>query len=156
MSIFITVVTHERSPILVKNIDLFRTAWESTKSKFSFDILAWVVLPDHFHMILEPTEKELNAIVHGFKQKFSANYRMRTGVHHGRLWQNRYWDHVIRDLPDMNRHIDYMHYNPVKHDACLNPEEYEHSSLRTYIERGQYEPDWGEVAKCDSGNSFGE
>lgn len=51
----------------------------------------------------------------------------------GRLWQLRFWDHIIRDETDMNRHIDYIHFNPVKHKMAARPSENEYSSFRDYI-----------------------
>ncbi len=72
----------------------------------------------------------------------------------GRIWQYRYWDHVIRDQKDLNTHIDYIHYNPVKHALARNPFNWKYSSIAEY--KDVYSNDWGvKEVVIDRGN-FGE
>jgi len=59
------------------------------------------------------------------------------------LWQRRFWDHIIRDEDDLKMHVDYIHYNPVKHGLVARPEDYPYSSYRYWFERGYYEEEWG-------------
>jgi len=59
------------------------------------------------------------------------------------VWQKRYWEHLIRDEEDFRRHVDYIHYNPVKHGLADRPIDWKYSSFDKWIERGDYPPDWG-------------
>jgi putative transposase len=59
------------------------------------------------------------------------------------LWQRRYWEHAIRDERDLSRHIDYIHFNPVKHGLVMRVHEWPHSSFHQYVERGDLPKDWG-------------
>ena len=59
------------------------------------------------------------------------------------VWQHRYWEHLLRDETDFARHVDYIHYNPVKHGLTGLPMDWPYSSFRRYVEAGIYPPDWG-------------
>jgi putative transposase len=139
---FLTHVTFERIPILVDNVDLIWKALKSQQERAPYDLVAWAVLPDHMHILIRPENCDLGSLTKRFKLSFAALYRKRIGTHEGRAWQNRYWDHVIRDQVDMNRHLDYIHHNPVKHGYANAAFEYEHSSFGRFIEQGFYARDW--------------
>ena len=96
-------------------------------------------------MIVNPQENTLDEFIHDVKLSFGANYRKLSKLHSGRIWQNRFWDHIIRDEKDMNHHINYIHYNPVKHGYVNSPFEWEFSSLHQYKNKKYYQPDWGAV-----------
>ncbi len=59
------------------------------------------------------------------------------------LWQRRFWEHLIRDRDDFNRHIDYIHYNPVKHKLARSAVDWPYSSFKQFMMRGIYEKNWG-------------
>jgi putative transposase len=59
------------------------------------------------------------------------------------VWQHRYWEHLLRDESDFARHVDYIHYNPVKHGLVPSPLEWPYSSFRRYVDAGVYAADWG-------------
>ena len=122
--------------------------------KHFISITAWVVLPDHFHLILSPKEKVLDRYIHDFKLSFGSIYRKSNNLNSGNLWQSRFWDHIIRNQNDMNTHIDYIHYNPVKHGYTDDPFKWEFSSINKFSKEGVYQPDWGNVEKLEHG--FGE
>jgi putative transposase len=153
---FLTHVTHERIPILVDNSDLLWQALQSVNSNLRFDIVAWVVLPDHFHLVIDPVDNNVSRLMKGVKLSFSTNYRKRVGMRSGRMWQYRFWDHVIRDQADLNRHVDYIHYNPVKHRLTASPFEWEHSSIHKYFREGYYPDDWGMKEPLEFEGAFGE
>ncbi len=71
------------------------------------------------------------------------------------IWQKRYWEHWIRDQEDYNRHLDYIHINPVKHEYALSPEKWQYSSYQYYLEQGLYQKGWGAKA-LDLAGEFGE
>jgi putative transposase len=73
------------------------------------------------------------------------------------IWQRRFWEHTIRDEEDFNRHLDYIHYNPVKHGLVKNVADWPWSSFHRYVRLGFYDPDWGgENADEFEKMSFGE
>jgi putative transposase len=139
---FITCVTYQRYPLLVQNIDFLRNALDKAIEHAETELIAWVVLPDHFHALLYSGTTTVTQIVHRLKLSFSANYRKRNNLHSGRIWQNRFWDHIIRSQDDFNRHIDYIHINPVKHGLVQLPVDYPHSSFNDYMMNGYYDSDW--------------
>ena len=126
------------------------------QTNLDFEIIAWVLLPEHVHMIIDPKDVNISLILKRLKLSFSYQYRRKAGLRRGHVWQSRFWDHVIRDQEDMNRHIDYIHYNPVKHGHVADPFEWEHSSLGDYFERRVYSRDWGVNQEPKLGGSFGE
>lgn len=139
--VFITSVTHNRRKILLQNIDVFWAALNNIISKYKIGLVAWAILPDHFHILIEPRDISISRIVHDFKMSFSIRYRKKRNLREGRIWQLRFWDHIIRDEKDWIRHLDYIHYNPVKHFVTKSLFDYPHSSIQKYPE--YYGPDWG-------------
>ena len=145
---FITCVTFHRQEILLRSIDLFWGSWDGVK------LFAWVLLPEHFHSVLECEDMRISDIMHRFKITYSRRFRDKYGP--GGVWQNRFWDHIIRDEQDMNRHLDYIHHNPVKHGLLNDSFLYEHSSLKTFHENAFYERDWRNSESKDIEGEFGE
>jgi putative transposase len=145
---FVTVVTYRRERLLLRDVQLFWDSWHAQKPK------AWVILPDHFHVIVNVGESDITSIVRDFKIRYSRRFRDR--YRPGRVWQRRFWDHVIRNQEDMNRHLDYIHYNPVKHGITNDPFEHQHSSPAEFANRGFYERDWGSVDDVELQGEFGE
>lgn len=145
--IFITVVTYNRNPLFKykKNIGLFFETLNNVQRIYSFEIYANVLLPDHFHWILrlaESNENFLN-IIHSFKRNFTLNYKKANQINiHLAIWQKRFWDHVIRDEEDLKNHLDYIHWNPVKHNLVSRPNQYEYSSYSRFVDEGVYPQDW--------------
>jgi len=74
----------------------------------------------------------------------------------GRVWQNRFWDHIIRNQEDLNRHIDYIHFNPVKHGFVKSPFDWSHSSIHKYHAEGFYTRGWGLIDTLKFKGEFGE
>lgn len=153
---FLTHVTHKRLPILTKNIDLLCKAWHSIKAKSQITLIAWVVLPDHMHVLVKNRNCDLSSLTKRFKLSFSYHYRWRHELVRGRVWQYRFWDHIIRDQDDLHRHIDYIHYNPIKHGLTKDPKQYRYSSFHDYYMRGYYGDDWGCRESIEFDGEFGE
>ena len=153
---FVTCVIYRRRALLLDHVDIF---WESVhfaQEVIPFDMIAWSILSDHFHLIVKPPEKDLSEIMRRMKLKFSGLYRSLYGLARGRIWQHRFWDHIIRNRDDMNHHLDYIHYNPVKHGLVRSPFEYQHSSIHQYLENGHYQSDWGLVEPTGFDGEYGE
>ena len=151
--VFITIVTYGRECVLIEDADLLEDSLRSIRKSTSFETTAYVYLPDHIHLLLKSNSVDLPKLIQRFKMSFGAQYRIRHDMKSGRVWQNRYWDRIIRNQDDMNRHIDYIHYNPVKHGLVKRPYDWKYSSIHNY--RDIYQDDWG-VEVIDYGNGFGE
>jgi putative transposase len=121
---FVTVVTLNRQPVLADNINIFWQSWNEPP------LGAWVILPDHFHAIIDIGDKSISDIIHDFKIRYSIRYRFLTGS--GKIWQNRFWDHAIRNEKDLERHLNYIHFNPVKHGIVSDPFNYQYSSINQF------------------------
>ena len=151
---FLTHVTQNRKPILVDNFDLLKESVKSVRQEYPFDLIAWVVLPDHCHLLINPLDYQLSSLMRKIKLQFSSKYRSRVGLIKGQVWQNRFWDHVIRDEIDMTTHFDYIHINPAKHGLVENPFGWPYSSAVKYVEQGFYSDDWSGTDSFDG--EFGE
>jgi putative transposase len=145
---FVTVVTYNREPIVLRDPDLFQQCWSTG------NLVAWVLMPDHLHAVVGVGESDISSILHQFKITYSRRYRMKFGP--GRIWQHRFWDHLIRDEADLNHHLDYIHYNPVRHGRSRDPFEYPYSSLLQYLNDGMYERNWGVTKELTFPSEYGE
>jgi putative transposase len=83
-----------------------------------------------------------------------APSRLRKGEK--QVWQRRYWEHLIRDEADLARHVEYIHYNPVKHGLAQSPGAWPHSSFSRFVREGLYPPDWGAAAGIWDGSQWME
>ena len=122
------------------------------------------VLPDHLHAIwsLPPEDADFslrwNLIKGGFSRGLSsAVWRSESKINKREkgIWQRRYWEHAIRDDADLARHVDYIHFNPVKHGLVSRVCDWPHSSFHQYVARGTLPMDWGGDVSEVKG-SFGE
>ena len=123
-------LAERRSDLLVRHIDSLRASMKSVKDAHPFAILATVVLPEHLHAIwrLPPDDADYplrwSLIKAGFSRRLAKGERIcasRQAKHERGIWQRRYWEHQIRDEIDLARHVDYIHYNPVKHGWVTHP-----------------------------------
>ncbi len=145
---FVTIVTYNREQILHFDINLFWQSWDLIRPK------AWVVLPDLCHILINCGKFSISELIHKFKIKYSRLFRNK--FRPGRVLQNRFWDHFIRDQDDYNDHLDYIHYNPVKHNHANDPFAYQYSSLCEYHNNGFYERGWGVEKEIKFNGEFGE
>lgn len=156
---FVTCVTHNREPILADQANSLLDIIDEYKRKMRFEIIAHVIMPDHFHIIIDPKRNNLSDILKRIKISFAYRIRKTQRIYSQTIWQKRFWDHIIRDENDFNAHIEYIHYNPVKHGFVKNPLIWEHSSFGEFINDGLYEKDWGksepEILK-DNNVDYGE
>jgi putative transposase len=153
---FFTVVTFRRNPLFAQpeNVERLRAAIRDERARRSFSIDAVVILPDHIHAIwtLPPDDADYSMRWRNIKRSFTTAVRsdQRPYVFGGRwhkqeqaIWQRRFWEHRICDQEDFNRHVDYIHYNPVNHGYVSRPGDWPYSSLHHYILQGRLPPDWG-------------
>ncbi len=152
---FLTAVTAKRRPILIRYREHLEEAIRKYRRNIGFDLIAHVVLPDHMHMLLDPGESTPSKIMQRIKLSFSKRAH-NAGFRREPVWQRRFWDHVIRDQEDMNRHIDYIHYNPVKHGLVKRPGDWRDSSFREFRGQGYCQADWGCKEPFDLDGEYGE
>jgi putative transposase len=151
---FFTVNLAERhgNRLLVERIDVLRTALRSVRARHPFHLEAVVILPDHLHCVwtLPPGDSDFSVRWSLIKGQFSRAIEPGERVSQSRaqrgergLWQRRSWEHLIRDQDDFNRHVDYVHWNPVKHGWVPRVASWPHSSFHGFKRRGIYPEDWG-------------
>jgi putative transposase len=150
---FITNITYMRTPILIDNIDLFWKGIETAHKTSDFELRAWVILNDHFHIMVVPETINISNLMHSIKLSFSMNYRKMHNCS-GSIWQKRFWDHLIRDEEDYYQHLNYIHYNPVKHGYVKNVFDYPHSSITNF--KDLYSDNWGMNEDDQVNAEFGE
>ena len=142
--VFITWVTQDRYPYLKskEDVDLFFETISRANEINPFELLAYVILPDHFHWLMKVDDPAGNfsKIMHSIKRNSTLNYKraheIQTPIS---IWQSRFWDHVIRDEADLERHFDYIHWNPVKHGYISKPEDWSYSTYKNWVVEGHYE-----------------
>ena len=151
---FFTVNLLERYPndILIRHIDILRAAVSQTRRRHPFEIHGWVVLPDHMHCIwsLPAGDRNFESRWRLIKSLFSKSLphlerRSMVRVRRGErgIWQRRYWEHTIRDDRDYAAHMDYLHYNPVKHGYAERVRDWPYSTFLRCVDKGMYPLDWG-------------
>ena len=155
---FFTVVTFERRPILCKDDvrDALRIAIEDVRRSQPFTIDAWVLLPDHLHCVWTLPEGDANYPQRWarIKRRVSVQCAQRYSRDHATgssrqmrrersVWQRRYWEHQIRNSEDFARHIDYIHWNPVKHGYVTRAREWRFSTFHRFVRQGLYPLEWG-------------
>jgi putative transposase len=150
-SYFFTIVTHQRTEILSlpDNITRLKSAFDKVMGKYSFIMEAFVILPDHVHCLWRMPSGDSNYSLRWrlIKGYFSAGFNHPVN-HRGEkeIWQRHFWEHLLRDEEDWKKHMDYIHYNPVKHGYVKSPGEWLHSSFRQAVQDGLYAPGWGAEA----------
>ena len=153
---FFTVVTHARAKLLTASghIEVLREAFAYGMRNYPFQIDAIVVLPDHLHCIWTLPENDHNyatrwRLIKGyFTRKAAPDQKpladgSRRRKREKAIWQRRFWEHLIRDPEDFKKHVDYIHYNPVKHGYVGTPGDWQHSSFHKYVREGKLDPAWG-------------
>ncbi|GAB6041876.1 REP-associated tyrosine transposase [Endothiovibrio diazotrophicus] len=165
-SFFFTVTLRDRrSNLLVRHVDELREAVRAVKRTRPFEIVAMVVLPDHIHAlwVLPEGDSDYPGRWRAIKSRFTRALvqrglgLMRDKRGEYRFWQRRYWEHTIRDDEDLTRHVDYIHYNPVKHGHVGRVRDWPHSSFHRFVADGRLPPEWGEIGPPgEEGLRFGE
>jgi putative transposase len=152
---FFTIVTYKREKLFNSpdNVELLRESIRHVKQRHPFKIDAFVLSPEHIHYIwtLPQDDHDFSTRWRLIKSFFSRHYeRCRHELKASQIrkkeqaiWQPRFWEHFIRDEKDFISHVEYIHYNPVKHGLVQAPKDWEYSSFHRYAEKGVYEREWG-------------
>lgn len=147
---FFTLVTYQRRLLLQspKRVGQLRDAMRHVRRSRPFDLQAAVILPDHLHCImsLPKDDSDYSGRWREIKKRFSRQVDDGTNQRGERsVWQRRFFEHVIRNEGDWRAHVDYIHYNPVKHGLVSCPKDWPWSSFARAVRLGWYSEDWG----CD-------
>jgi putative transposase len=147
---FTLTLKDRRSDLLVRHVALLREALGRVRQRNPFDLLAAVVMPDHLHLLMQLPDGDSNysARLRDFKALFVKSLRAagepigldaRGGAD---IWQSRFWEHAIRDARDLAAHIDYIHFNPVKHGLVQRVVDWPYSSFHRFVSQGVLPVDW--------------
>jgi len=149
----LTHTTVAKAPLLVENIDMWQKAWEGIHGHRS---LAWTVLPDHLHLLIDPGQATMKELMRSVRLAFSIHYRGRITSRPGPVWDLPFWFRVIESEDELAMHTDYIHYDAVRHGHVARPSEWEYSSFHKYVESGGYPVDWGAVEPRKFEGDFGD
>jgi putative transposase len=165
---FFTVVTHERRRFLCDeaNITLIREAFQQVITRHPFTVDAFVLLPDHLHCLwtLPENDADFSMRWRQIKSYFSRKYHaafmgghadVRLRKSEPAIWQHRFWEHQIRDENDFVNHVEYIHFNPVKHGLATSPTAWPHSTFHRFVQQGMYPCDWGADNEIDFEKNVG-
>ena len=137
--------------LLVDHIDLLRGAFAQACANRPFDMIAAVVLPDHLHCVWQlpigdaDNASRWSAIKAAFSRSLpTGEWRSARRAAKGErgIWQRRYWEHLVRDDRDLVTHVDYVHFNPVKHRHVARVEDWPYSTFHRYVREGTLACDW--------------
>jgi putative transposase len=165
---FFTVVTSNRKKIFIdeQTITLLRQAIQAVQAGSPFKIEAAVILPDHVHMLwrLPGGDSDYATRWRLIKSYFTRRWPgsrdypttlSRQSKGERAVWQRRNWEHMIRDEADWRRHVDYIHYNLMKHGLDHAPAAWQYSSFSTFVKQGFYSLDWGAGERVETGVDAG-
>ena len=151
---FTVALANRQSDLLVQEITRLKQAFKQAAIKMPFETIAICVLPEHLHCIWQLPVGDAD-----YPQRWSAiKAQFSRGLSTGEtrsaskiakrekgIWQRRYWEHQIRDELDLQRHVDYIHMNPVKHCMVAQVCDWPYSSFHRYVKEGKLTVDWGGV-----------
>ena len=150
---FTVTLADRRGSVLTDRIDALGLAFRQCRALHPFETIAIVVLPEHLHCVWTLPEGDAD-----YSTRWSLIKRAFTRKQHhegprdarsrNKLWQSRFWEHTIRDEIDLARHVDYIHFNPVKHGCATRAADWPHSSFHRYVNQGWLTSDWA----CDADN----
>ncbi|MFD0740402.1 transposase [Lysobacter koreensis] len=163
-SYFFTVNLARRDcTLLTERIDDLRNALRYVRAHHPFAIDAMVVLPEHLHAVWTLPQDDADHSLRWRLLKTWFSRQLPRGERRGDsriakgergIWQRRYWEHLIRDDDDLRRHVDYIHFNPVKHGHVARVADWPYSTFHRHVAEGRLPPDWG--IAVGTGAGFGE
>jgi putative transposase len=162
---FFTLTLADRSSdLLVRHIDLLRSAYAFVQQRHPIQTIAVCILPDHVHALwtLPDGDADYSKRWSLIKGRFSRGLAEPAARSPSKIikrdkgiWQRRFWEHAIRDEDDLTRHVDYIHFNPVKHGLVARVCDWPHSTFHRYVARDMLPQDWGGDIRGIAGK-FGE
>ena len=160
---FTVTLADRRASTLTERIESLRATYRTVARALPFETIAICVMPDHLHALwqLPPGDADFSARWNRIKVSFSRGVpaaaersASKRAKREKGIWQRRFWEHQIRDEDDLERHVEYIHFNPVKHGFVDRVADWPYSSFHQYVRRGWLDADWGRVAVDENG--YGE
>ena len=160
---FFTCVSYRRQPILTTELGrrCLRDAIDTVRHDYPFELVAIVLLPDHWHSVwtLPPNDDRYSLRWMRIKEEFTKSWLAGGGGELSQLesrekhryrgvWQKRYWEHTVRDEGDLQRCVDYVHWNRRKHLLVSRVQDWPWSSFHRYVRQGEYDINWGGTDPC--------
>ncbi len=155
---FFTVTLRNRSSsLLVSEVALLSQTMRSVQEKHPWETLGLVILPDHLHALwrLPPGDADFSGRWRAIKSGFVRHLKARgLTVQHNKkgeadIWQRRFWEHTIKDEQDFHHHLDYLHFNPVKHGYVQRVADWPWSTFHRYVHEGVLPENWaGPQSTC--------
>jgi putative transposase len=155
---FLTIISYGRRPIFTTDAGrrFLRSAMETVRKKREFSLFATVLLPEHWHLILQlPSGDSAYSVrMKRIKEEFTKSW-LDAGLPEARvtaseakrgergIWQLRFWEHTIEDESDLERSTDYIHWNPRKHGLVARVCDWPWSSFHRFVREGTYDLNWG-------------
>ncbi len=168
---FFTVVTFRRRKLFnqAESRKILRESIILVRQKYPFAINAWVLLPEHIHCIWTLPEQDSDFSIRWALIKSNFSKQIKPLYHKAEwmtpskqkhrestIWQRRFWEHQIRDEHDYRTHINYIHYNPVKHGLVTRVRDWPYSTFHRYVRQGIYSENWGSGLTEYPSQNFGE
>jgi putative transposase len=155
---FFTIVTCNRYPFFNSPIArrILLASCRLVEHEMPFKLFAWAVMPEHLHAVvtLPRGDCDFSTRIKKLKKSFSESW-LASGGHEEPIsesrkrkkergiWQRRYYEHLVQDEIDLENHVDYIHFNPVKHELVQSPNQWRWTSFQRFVKAGQYSIDWG-------------
>ena len=153
---FTVALANRKSDLLIEHIEHFKQAYRKVWQDYPFESLAICVLPDHIHSIWSLPTDDCNYSLRWqlIKRYFSRHFddkqtRSNSKMKHREkgIWQRRFWEHTIRNEQDLQQHMDYVHFNPVKHGYVKRVCDWQYSSFHRFVRLGLLPENWGDTVE---------
>lgn len=153
---FTVALANRKSNLLIEHIEHFKQAYRQVWQDYPFESVAICVLPDHIHAIWSLPCDDCNYSLRWqlLKRYFSRHFdncqiRSNSKMKHREkgIWQRRFWEHAIRNEQDLQQHMDYVHFNPVKHGYVKRVCDWQYSSFHRFVRLGLLPENWGDTVE---------
>ncbi|WP_426993559.1 REP-associated tyrosine transposase [Methylomonas sp. CM2] len=147
----INLLQRKDNDLSVRHVQTLRESVKTVKANHPFEIHGWVVLPEHRHCVIELPANDsdyatrIRLIKIGFSKalpKIERRSAVRINRGERGIWQRRYWEHLIRDEADFQAHLNYIHFNPVKHGWVKQVKDWPYSIFHRWVKLGVYPLNW--------------
>jgi putative transposase len=129
---FLTACTQDRAPHLRKAelVSHHLALLTEQAQRDSFDVIAYCFMPDHLHLLVSGMSEDSNclAFMRTFKQRSGFAFRR---FSRGRLWQHKFYDHILRPRDQWESVAWYIWTNPVRKGLCAGPEDWPFSGSQS-------------------------
>jgi len=129
---FVTSKTKNNAHIFSdkKTAEFFLSVLFDCRKKYNFFLFGYVVMPDHFHILIQPDKDySISQVMQKLKSLFAYRYRELSGIS-GSVWQKSFYDFVLISREKLIEKLNYIHNNPVRKNIVSSPEDYPYSSYK--------------------------